>query len=101
MTEDLAAQVEHDLLPRPLHVVGLREFQKEAEAEQEDVKRANLGNADQRAGTEPAVQQVMPAALGRQILVNRNDGEQRTKDIGAGLEHNRHQRNGHLPLVRA
>ena len=37
MAEDLAAQVEHDLLAGPLHQVGLGEFQSEAEQQQSKI----------------------------------------------------------------
>ena len=59
MAEDLAAQIEHHLLPGPLHDVGLRELQQEAEEQQADVHARNLRDAGQRRGAEKAIEQRM------------------------------------------
>ena len=45
MAEDLAAHVEHDLLPGPLHQVGLQQFQQEGEGEREQIQTAKLSDA--------------------------------------------------------
>ena len=109
VAEDLAAQVEHYLLAGPLHVIGLGKFQKEAEAEQEDVNRADLGDAAQRLRTQPSSQQGLKAkplaqyevdsTLRRQVLVHRHDDEQRPGNIGGGFKHNGAQRECYLPFV--
>ena len=43
-----AAQIEHHLLPGPLHDVGLRELEQEAEQQDADIHRGNLRDAGQR-----------------------------------------------------
>ncbi len=43
MAEDLAAQIEHHLLPGPLHEVGLQEFQQEAEQHRAHVQGRRSG----------------------------------------------------------
>ena len=55
VSEDLAAQIEHHLLPGPLHEVGLQELQQETEGQQAHIERGNLGNADQRLIAEEPV----------------------------------------------
>ena len=43
--EDLAAHVEHDLLPGPLHQVGLDKLQQIAEHQRCEINAGNLGDA--------------------------------------------------------
>ncbi len=45
VAEDLAAQIEHDLLAGPLHGVGLDKFQREREYKKTDVKATDLRDA--------------------------------------------------------
>jgi len=56
MTENLAPQVEHDLLASPLHEVGLRELQDKTQSDNARVDSPNLRDAGIRVGTEEAVQ---------------------------------------------
>ena len=49
VAEDLATQVEHHLLPGPLHQVGLHEFQREGEKQQPNVEAADLGDTHSEA----------------------------------------------------
>ena len=102
VAEDLAAQVKHDLLPGPLHEVGLQEFQEESENQQADVHGADLRDADQRLRTQEAVEKAVAAARrgGRQVFVDGDLGEVGADHVGGGLQHDGHQRNRHLPLVR-
>src|SRR5262249_2174475 len=53
MAKDLAAQVEHDFLAGPLHVVGLEKFKEETESEKSDVECGNLGDSYQGGGAQP------------------------------------------------
>ena len=97
---DLAAQIEHYLLARPLHQVGLREFKDKAEGEQRDVNHADLGNSGQRLRTQEAVEKGMPRArLVRQVLVDGDFGQIGADDVGSGLEHDRHQRDRDLQAI--
>ncbi len=45
MAEDLAAQVEHDLLAGPLHQVGLEELQHEGNEQRAEVEETDLRDA--------------------------------------------------------
>ncbi len=45
VAEDLGAQVEHRLLPRPLHEIGLAVFEPEAQQQRGDVERGDLPDA--------------------------------------------------------
>ena len=47
VTENLAAQVEHDFLSGPLHVVGLQEFEQEAKDQQAHIDAADLRDTRQ------------------------------------------------------
>ncbi len=53
VAEDLAAHVEHDLLPGPLHQVGLHELQQVAEHQRGQVDARNLGDAHRGIGAQP------------------------------------------------
>src|SRR5581483_7916858 len=57
VAENLAAQVEHYLLPGPLHYVRLGELQQEAEQQEADIHEGNLRDAGERAWAEEAVEQ--------------------------------------------
>ena len=48
MAEDLAAQVEHDLLAGPLHQVGLDKFEDVGNQQRAEVEQASLGDAGHR-----------------------------------------------------
>ena len=50
VAEDVAAQVEHDLLPDPLHQIGLDEFEQVRRQQRDDVDFGELGNAVPRVG---------------------------------------------------
>ena len=52
MPENLAAQIEHDLLAGPLHEVGLDELQHKREHQQADIEAANLSDAGHRRATQ-------------------------------------------------
>ena len=47
VAENLAAEVEHHLLPGPLHQVSLQEFKHKSEKQQADVEATDLGDAGQ------------------------------------------------------
>ena len=49
VAEDLAAQVEHDLLAGPLHGVGLQEFEQVGDEQRAEVEQADLRDAGHRA----------------------------------------------------
>ena len=54
VAEDLLAQIEHHLLPRPLHEIGLGELQQETRDQKSHVDRSNLRNASAGVRTQPA-----------------------------------------------
>ena len=50
VAENLAAQVEHDFLPGPLHEIGLQEFEtRKSEDEQSEIDAGDLRDAMQTA----------------------------------------------------
>src|SRR5258708_38138902 len=55
MTENLAAQVEHDFVSGPLHEVGLRELKDKAQSDNAGVDPPNLRNTGICVRTEEAV----------------------------------------------
>ena len=66
MPEDLAAQIEHHLLPGPLHEVGLQEFKNEGEDQQpeidaRDLRDARAAAADPASSTNPSIAPVTGA----------------------------------------
>ena len=72
MAEDLAAQVEHDFLPGPLHEIGLRVFQSKADQQQRQIGEAQLGDADQRQRAEKAVKNTVMGGGGKDICRSRS-----------------------------
>ncbi len=54
MAEDLAAQVEHDLLAGPLHQVGLEEFEDEGDQQSAKVEAGDLRDAGHGLAAEVA-----------------------------------------------
>ena len=100
MAKDLAAQIEHHLLPGPLHDVGLGELKQEAGQQQADVHPRDLRDTGQGARTEPAIQQRMRLGVAGEVLVDGNFGEVRPQNVGARLQHDRHQRHRDLPAIR-
>src|SRR5262249_36161635 len=70
MAEDLAAQVEHDLLTGPLHEVGLQVLEREAEHQQADVESADLRDADQGFIAEETIDRSLEAGDGREVTVD-------------------------------
>src|SRR5689334_1153472 len=102
MTEDLAAQIEHNLLPGPLHVVDLREFQDEDGQLDAEVDGSDLCNAVEGVRAEEAVEEpVRRAFVPHQVLVDRSFRKVGANDVCTRLEHNRDQREYHLPAVWA
>ena len=56
VAENLAAQIEHHLLPGPLHQVGLHELERKRKDQQPDVQSANLRNAVERRVAQPVAE---------------------------------------------
>ena len=46
VAEDFRTQIEHRLLPGPLHVIGLEKFQQEADGERANVQSCDLRDTD-------------------------------------------------------
>jgi hypothetical protein len=100
VTEDLAAQIEHDLLPGPLHQVGLDELQREGERERGEVEQRDLGDAGDGRGAE--VVREPGALLGRrrEVGIDRDLHKVWPGDVARGLEDDADARDGDLQLVR-
>ncbi len=75
MTEDLRPQIEHHLLPGPLHDVGLGELEQEADQQQSDVDGRNLRDAHQRLAAQKAIEQRMRLGAIGEVLIDRNLGQ--------------------------
>ena len=75
VTENLRPQIEHHLLPGPLHDVGLSELQQEAEQQQANVHSGDLGDAGERIAAEEAVEQRMRFVVAGEVLVDGDFGE--------------------------
>ena len=100
VAEDLAAQVEHHLLPGPLHDVSLRELEQEAEQQDADVHAGNLRDAGQRARAEKAVEQRVGFGVAGEVFVDRDFGEIGAEHVGARLQHDSNQGDHDLQPVR-
>ena len=102
MAEDLAAQIEHDLLPGPLHHVGLQEFEdvgdeQRAEVEEADLRDAGHGMRAEMAG-EPG--ELLRRRV-RHVGVDGDLDQIGADDVAAGLEDDGDGRECGLQLVRA
>ena len=94
MAEDLAAQVEHQLLAGPLHQVGLNEFKKIGQQQRGQVKRGQPRDALHRiigeqmgkavGFAQPAGQQadgVVGVQTGRKVAVDGHHDQVGASDI--------------------
>jgi hypothetical protein len=95
-----ATQIEHHLLPRPLHDVGLDELKREREDENPDVKPANLRDARQRSVAQPVANPGMRVRRLRQVFIDGDLGEERPQHVQSRLQDDRPERHRHVPLVR-
>lgn len=87
MAEDLAAQIEHDLLAGPLHQVGLDEFEAEGDDERAEIEHGELSDPRDGGTIEVPCQ---PGELGRggtgHVSVDRDLHQIRPHNIGSRLE---------------
>ena len=100
VAEDLAAQIEHDLLAGPLHQVGLDKLQDIGNEQRAEIEQAKLGDA----GHWPRAEMVgQPGELLRRrvrhVGIDGNLDQIRPDNIGAGLEDDGYGRNGSLEFV--
>ena len=87
VAEDLAAQVEHHLLPGPLHQVGLGEFQHEAEDQQNEIDAADLADAGPGLRAQPAVQKGCGLPCAARYLSTATLVRYGPKHVSARLQH--------------
>ena len=97
--ENLAAQVEHDFLPGPLHVIGLQKFEQKGEEQQADVDGGNLRDAGERARAEPTPHPGGCAARRREVAVDGDFGEVGAEHVAEGFKNDGDERNHHLPAI--
>ena len=101
VAEDLAAQVEHDLLAGPLHGVGLQKLQQVGDEERAEVEKTDLRDAGHRARAEVLGK---PGELRRRrvrhVGVDRDLDEVGPHDVTAGFEDDGERRQRRLHLVR-
>ena len=101
VAEYLRPQIEHHLLSRPLHDVGLGKFEQEAEQQQADVNACDLGDAGHRPGAEKAVQQGVGFGVAGKIFIDRDLGEIGAEHVGARFQHDGDQGNDDLHPIGA
>ena len=102
MAEDLAAQVEHDLLAGPLHQVGLDELKTEGGQKGSEIDHGELGDAAYRRGIEMTRE---PGELVRRSVghvgVDRDLDEVGAHDIGGSFDDDGYRREDNLKTVGA
>jgi hypothetical protein len=101
VAEDLAAQVEHDLLAGPLHVVGLQEFEDEGEEQQSEIDCRDLYDAGQGPWAEPIPEGRGCSLRRRQIAVNGDFYEIGADYVGNRLQDDRDDRNPDVHAIGA
>jgi hypothetical protein len=106
MAKDLGAHVVHDLLPGPLHEIGLRELKDVGEAESADVDEGDLGDTGGGRCTEMAAEPGgvtgnYARGVVRHVAVNGDLGEVRSEDVRYRLEDDSDERDAGLPFVWA
>src|SRR6266576_5396227 len=99
VAENLAAQIEHDLLAGPLHVIGLQEFQHEGEDQQTKVNRGDLRHAAQGLRAEPIPQARRGSLGGGEVAVNGDFDQVGTENVSERLQDDRDNGDGYLPAV--
>ncbi len=87
MAENLRAHVEHDLLPGPLHQVGLQQFQQEGEQQCGQIEPGKLRHASHREALRCRESQdrarVLRGCAAGHIGVDRNLDEEGTGDVAS------------------
>ncbi len=114
VAEDLAAQVEHQLLAGPLHQVGLNELKEVGQQQRGQVERGQAGNAlhgivgkqaaEAAVPAQPAGQQadgVVGVQAGREVAVDGHHDQVGAGDIAQGFEADGQRRDGGLNPVGA
>ena len=86
VTEDLAAEIEHDLLSSPLHHVGLQELEQEGEGESAEIERTDLRDALDGVAAEMAGEPGKLAGSGREEGVDGYFHEERARNVGGRLD---------------
>ena len=101
VAEDLAAQVEHDLLAGPLHQVGLNKLQTEGQDQRGEVDSGNLRDAVHGIGAEASGEPVqMLVRPQRHVAVDGDLDEDGAENIQSRLEQNGDKGDDSLPLCR-
>ena len=101
VAEDLAAQIEHDLLSGPLHQVGLNEFETEGEQQRAEVEQSDLGHAANGVGAEMAGEPTQFFTGCRcEIGVDGYFDEVGAKDVAGGLDKDGDRGDSGLELIR-
>jgi hypothetical protein len=100
MAEDLAAQIEHHLLPGPLHEVDLCELQEEDRDLDAEKDPGDLRNAGEGFGTQEAIEEAVRRTL-NEVFVDRRFRQVGTEHVHGGLHHDGDYSKHHLPAVSA
>ena len=93
MAEDVAAQVEHDLLPDPLHEVDLDKLERVRQAERREVEPCKLRDALPGVGRETAREpRSCDAGFAAHVTIDANLDEEWPDHIAERLERDRDRR---------
>jgi hypothetical protein len=97
--KDLRSHVEDRFLSHPLHQVGLRELEQEAQRKSGHVDQRDLGNAipGRLRRRQDPVQETACTGRLAQIPVDGDHGEVRAKDVHSGFEDDGNERDQRLP----
>ena len=113
VAEDVAAQVEHDLLAGPLHQIGLDEFEKIGRNQRHQEDHGQPGDAMHGVGGQVAEEETSRSALmaykrrprdamvGGEVAVDAHHDEVGAGDVAEGFERDGDGGNGCLPPVGA
>src|SRR5215831_3684389 len=100
MAEYLATQIEHHLLARPQHEVGLRVFEDKTSRQRAYIHQRNLPDTNQGPGTEKGIQEaVRLVGSSSEVFIECNLGEIWANDICGSLENDGDQGNYYSPFV--
>ena len=98
--EDVAAQIEHDLLSDPLHEIGLDELEQVCRQQRDQVEFRELRDAFPRVGGKPLGEpRGRRSGLAGQVAIDAHLHEIRARDITEGLEGDRDGGDNSLPPV--
>ena len=98
VAKNFTPKIEHDLLPGPLHEVGLDKLKAERDDERCQVQKGKFGDAGEGNRGEMSCDPGL-VRLRRHVSIDRDLDQKRTGDVGRSLQQNGKRRAGDLQLV--